>query len=157
MLIYLNGLLSIKPHGSQVMWSCKNVWQIQNMSTKLGRMVTYQEGLPPLKACDSLIKCLCEIMWQTKNISPPPECLRPPNLAGWWIASNGFHPLSYLTFWFCDNQRYLLVSCKIMWQSKTVISPLPQCLWSPKLIGRWITWRGTYWYTYVVLQNHITN
>ena len=30
-------------------------------------------------------------------------------------------------------------SCKITWQIKTFISPLPQCIWQPNLVGCWLT------------------
>ena len=46
------------------------------MATKLGRMITYLDGLLPIKSHDPLITCSCKI------ISPIPQCLWPPNLAG---------------------------------------------------------------------------
>ena len=41
-------------------------------------------------------------------------------------------------------------SCKITWQTKIVIFLLPQRLWLPNLVGRWLTLRGVY------LQSHMT-
>ena len=35
-------------------------------------------------------------------------------------------------------------SCKISWQTKTIIYPLPQCLWPPNLPVWWLTLRGSY-------------
>ena len=35
-------------------------------------------------------------------------------------------------------------SCKISWQTKTIIYPLPQCLWPPDLPVWWLTLRGSY-------------
>ena len=35
-------------------------------------------------------------------------------------------------------------SCKIMWQNKTIISPLPRCLWPPILPGWRLALRGFY-------------
>ena len=29
--------------------------------------------------------------------------------------------------------------CKVTWQTKTIISPIPQCLWPPNLLGWWLT------------------
>ena len=37
-------------------------------------------------------------------------------------------------------------SCKITWQTKTIISPLPWCLWPPDLAGVWLTMRGSHPY-----------
>ena len=52
------------------------------------------------------------------------------------FISNTAIPLAHnpLTLW----------SCKIMWQMKTIISPLPQCLWLPNLVGWWLNLRGSY-------------
>ena len=33
---------------------------------------------------------------------------------------------------------------KIMWHDKTIISKLPQCLWSPNFVASWITSRVSY-------------
>ena len=35
----------------------------------------------------------------TKSISPLPQCLWPPNLAGWKFTVRGSHPLSHMTLW----------------------------------------------------------
>ena len=35
-------------------------------------------------------------------------------------------------------------SCKVSWQSKTIISPLPQLLWLPNLADWWFTLRSSY-------------
>ena len=36
----------------------------------------------------------------------------------------------------------ILWSCEIMWQTKTIIFPLSQCLWPNNLIEWWIFWRA---------------
>ena len=52
------------------------------VATKLGR-VTYLDGFLPIKSHDPLILCYCKITCQTKIfMSPLPQCLWPPNLAG---------------------------------------------------------------------------
>ena len=64
-----------------------------SMATKLGRMVTYLEGLLPIKLHDPLIACSYKITYQTKTIiSPLPQYLWPPNLAGLWLTSRGLFP-----------------------------------------------------------------
>ena len=35
-------------------------------------------------------------------------------------------------------------SCEITWHTKTITSPLPQCLWPPNLTSWWLTLRGSY-------------
>ena len=52
--------------------------------TKLSRVVTYHDQLPHVKSRDSLITWFSEITRQTKKaVSPLPQCLCPPRLAGW--------------------------------------------------------------------------
>ena len=76
---YLDGLLSrvrLKlSYLSTTTWS---------MTTKLDRMVTYLEGLLTIKPFNALITWYFKVTWKTKIIiSPLPEYLWPPNLAGW--------------------------------------------------------------------------
>ena len=63
--------------------------------------------------------------------SPLTRCLSPSNLAGVWS-----HPLSHMILesW----------SSEIMWQSKTIISPLPQSLWHQNFARWWPTMNGFY-------------
>ena len=44
-----------------------------SMSTKLGRVVTYNEELPPKKSHDYLITWSFEVMWQMKKVISPLE------------------------------------------------------------------------------------
>ena len=53
------------------------------MTTKLGRMGTYNEELSPIKSYDSLTMLPCKIIRETKNISPLPQCPWSPELIGW--------------------------------------------------------------------------
>ena len=34
---------------------------------------------------------------------------------------------------------FITLSCEIMWQAKTIISPIPKCLWPPDLVGWGLT------------------
>ena len=72
-----------------------------SMAIKLGRMVTCHEGLLAIKSHDILIKwSYYKVISQTKIIiSSIPQCLWPPNMAGWWVTLSGFHPYSYSTQW----------------------------------------------------------
>ena len=42
--------------------------------------------------------------------------------------------MDYLVAWFCD----------ITWQTKTIVSLLPQCLWPSNLAGWWFTWKCSF-------------
>ena len=33
-------------------------------------------------------------------------------------------------------------TCKIMWKTKTIISPLTRCLWPQNFVGWWLNWRA---------------
>ena len=68
-------------------------------------------------------------------LSPLPQCLWPPNLAGWWHTFEGLLPIK-------SNDPLIAWFCRITWQTKTYISLLPQYPWLPKLIGWWLTIRG---------------
>ena len=58
------------------------------------------------------------------------------NLPWWTIKSH-----DPLITWFYE----------ITWQTKTIISPLPQNLWPPNLTGWWLTLRGSYPWCYSTL------
>ena len=42
-------------------------------------------------------------------------------------------------------------SCEITWQTKTIISPLPQCLRPPNMAAWQLTWMGSYPYSHINL------
>ena len=59
----------------------------------------YLDGLLPIKLHEPLIMWSCKITWQPKIIvSALPQCLWPPNMASWWLATRDFHPC-YSTLW----------------------------------------------------------
>ena len=43
-------------------------------------------GFPPIKLHDPLNNWSCKIVCQTKIRTPLPECLWPPNIAGWQLT-----------------------------------------------------------------------
>ena len=62
------------------------------MTTKLGSIVTYLEGLLLIKPHDAMIRWSREITLQTKIIiSPTPQCLWPPNVAGCLLILSSSH------------------------------------------------------------------
>ena len=50
-------------------------------------------------------------------------------------------------------------SCKITWQTKIIITPLPEWLWSPNLVGWWLTLSTLIVrpLAHMVLLDHMTN
>ena len=89
-VIYHEGLPSIKSHGPLITWSFETTWQTKTISatrvpiaSKFWKMVTYLEGLLPIKTNDLLSTWFWKITWQIKTIiSPLRQCLGPPHLAG---------------------------------------------------------------------------
>ena len=136
------------------------------MATKLDRMVTYLDGLLHIKLHDRLIRWSCDITWQSKVVSPLPQCLWPPNLTRLGLTMRCFYPWCYSILWwrgpmipplpqskfgtmvtYLDsllliepNDHIITWFCKIMWQTKTIISSLPPYLWSQNSVGWWLTW-----------------
>ena len=74
-----------------IRWSREVMKQIKNvissllqMTTKIDRVVTYNEGKPSIKLHDPLITW---VYVKIKNIvSPFLQGIWPPNLAGWWLT-----------------------------------------------------------------------
>ena len=61
-----------------------------------------------------------------------------------------------------SHDSFITWSWEIMLQTKTTISPIPQCLWPPNLVGRWLTLSGSHPQSYLnidhlVLLNQVTN
>ena len=134
------------------------------MTIKLGKMATYFEGFLPIMSLEPLITWSGKIMWQIKTITTPLlQSLWPPN---WQDDSLPWGPptgqiktiISLLKESMSTkpgrtvNYRKGLLpiqshdplitwSSKIMWQTKTNIFPLSQCLWPPNLTGWWHTMR----------------
>ena len=42
-----------------------------------------------------------------------------------------------------SHDTLISLSCEITWQTKTIIFPIPQCLWPPNLVGCWLTLSGS--------------
>ena len=52
------------------------------MVTKIGKVITNYENLLPIKSHNPLNTWSCEVTSYIKNISPLPQCLWSPYLAG---------------------------------------------------------------------------
>ena len=61
-----------------------------------GKMVIHYKKPQPIKSHNPLNTWSCEVTWQIKNIlSPLPQYLWPPNLAGWLHTMKSFLSQSY--------------------------------------------------------------
>ena len=89
-------LLPIKSHDTLITWSCKITWQSKTVISSLCLL----EVLPTIKSYNALITWSCKVMWQAKTIiSLLPDCLWPPNFAGWYLTLTGFYPQSHVNLW----------------------------------------------------------
>ena len=142
---YLERPPSIKWQEALITWSCKITWQTKTIisqlpkkpiATKLGRMVLDQM-----------------VLWW-RDLLRLRDKLKPPYLQ-YHIACG------HQTLWEGDlpgadpsielRNPLVMWSCKIKWQTKTIISPQPQHLWSPNLTGWWITLKGSYPFSHMSL------
>ena len=87
------------------------------------------------KSHDSLITWFCEVTWQTKNIYTTRVSM----------ATKLDKMITYLDeFLSIKSQNcWIMWSCIITWPTKDVVSPPPQCLWSPNVVGWWLTLKGS--------------
>ena len=53
-----------------------------------------------------------------------------------------------------SHKSLITWSCKIMWQTKTITPPIPQCLCLPKLVGCWLPLSGSHPISYSTLWWH---
>ena len=50
-----------------------------------------------------------------------------------------------------SNEPLITCSCEITWQTKIIISPLWQCLWPPNVEVWWLTLRGSYPQSHMII------
>ena len=80
------------------------------MAIKFGRILTYINELVPIKSYDTLITWSCEIPFQIKTfISPPTQCLWPPNMVRCWHTFRGLLIIN-------SFNALIMWSCKVTWQ-----------------------------------------
>ena len=89
----LERLLAIKSNDSMFTWSSEVTRQTKNISIKTTPVATKLGSRGLARSCDKL------------KASPLLQCLWPPNLAGWWLAMRGYHPLSHMIFWSRDLKK----------------------------------------------------
>ena len=116
-----------------------------SMAVTFGGMVTYHEGLLTIKSHNVLIIWSCKVMWQTKIIISSTRVTMTTKLDRMVTYFETLKKKSYihmndnLTWWVTTyklHQPLITWSCKIKWKTKTIISPLQECLWQPHLTER---------------------
>ena len=129
------------------------------MTTKLDRVVTYNEELPSINPYDPSVTSSCEVMLQNQYLIFPLALDKWPSnmVKWWWLIVRGFHPQSpkSLSTW----------SGEVTWQIKNIKSPLSQCLSSPNLSDTplWHTARSSHPQSHMTLYScglvwgHTTN
>ena len=67
----------------------------------------------------------------------------------WWMVTwfNGLLPKN-------SHECFITWSSDITWQTKSIISPLPQCLWKPNWLRWWLIWRVYKPESQIVLWSH---
>ena len=85
----------------------------------------------------------------TKNMSP-----LPPTKLGWVVTyQEGLPPIK-------SHDPLIIWFCKIIWQTKIIITPLPKWLWSPDFAGSWLALMGsckvTWPFYHMFLWGHVT-
>ena len=115
------------------------------MDTKLGRMVTYLDGFLPVKSHDALVTWSYRIMWQTKirshGLARSCENKKYIFTTTIFMATKLGRMVTYLDYLLPtkSNDHIITCFCEITWQTNTILSPLPQCLW-PYNLGRMMTY-----------------
>ena len=94
-------------------------------------------GLPLTKSHDLLIT------WQNKTIIYPLSQWPLYKVGRWYITLSSSQPIAL-------PDPSIAWSFKTMWQSKTFISPLSQCLWPPNVKGLLRTLRNYYWFIHMI-------
>ena len=141
MVTYLNGLLPINSHDPLITWPCEITWQTKTIISQL----------PQCQCPPNLTR------WWLTRWAPTHNVTR---LFGLVVfrdhMTNWNHYISNTTMPMSDKFGRLVTdleglvrimlpdpfvtwSCKIMWQTKTIISPPPQCLWLLNMAGWWLT------------------
>ena len=144
MVIYLNGLLPIKSNEPLITWSYKITWQ-----TKVIISLPPQCPWPPnLERWQFTSMGSCPYSHMTLWSS---GLVRSHGKLDHYIFTTTVPMVTKLGKTVTYLDKLLLIKlhdplitwpCKIMWQPKIIISPLPQYLWPPNLTSWWLAIKG---------------
>ena len=107
------------------------------MSTKLGKVVTYNEELLLIKLVNSTITWFCEVTWQISTLYL--YLLETNGHQTWQGVKSPWGASTYKFIWFF---KHLFMRGP---RDKLKTSPLLQCLWSQDLSGWWHITRSFVW------------
>ena len=137
-LEWLLPIILLKP---LVTWSCKITWQTKNistttvcMSTKLGRMVTNLQQLLPIILLYLWLCVLERSFDKLKTYLHQHDACDHQT----WRGVPYHERIPSIK----SHDPWITWSCKIMWQTKAIISPLPWCQWLQNLAGVQLTMKG---------------
>ena len=135
-------LPSIKSHDPLIMWSCKITWHDRlncyvftvrvPMAIKICTMVTYLVELLPIKSHDP------QMTWYIKTNTCSIYLPIATKLGRMVIYLYRLLPIK-------SYEPLITWSCKIMWNTKTIIFEPVEYLWSPNLAGWKPTFMGSLW------------
>ena len=102
--------------------------------TKFGRMMNYLEGLLPIKLLNPSVTFMNN--FGNHYISPTaiPMATKLGRVVSYY---EGLLPIK-------SHNPLITKSCKIKWQTKTITSSMPQCLWPPNLARWWLSLKVFY-------------
>ena len=155
-LNYLEGLLSIKSHDLLILWSWEIMWQTcslfldhHNSNDNQTWQGSLSSGAPTIESDDPLILWSCEIPWTVNwrhfiptTTIPMTEKLRKGDELSW--VAPAIRVQGTLITW----------SCQTTWQTKSIIPPVPRCLWPQNLTGWRTTMRISHSQSHIILQSH---
>ena len=102
------------------------------MATKLGRVVNYHEGLSPTKLRHPFITWSNDYISTTAVPMATKFGIMVTHLEGLLPIKSHDTPIK-------SHDPLRTFSCKMTWQTKTIISSLPQCVCPSNLAGKWLT------------------
>ena len=131
------GAPTYKSHFSSITWSFKITWQVKAIISSLHSACGHQIwlngdmpwGVPNHKVIQRLDHVVLQGQVANENhyISTTRVPMAEDDNLIWWAPTYKSHdPL--ITWYY-----------QITWKTKTIISPIPQCLWPPNLLGWWLT------------------
>ena len=95
------------------------------IANKFGRIMSYFERLLAIKSYDLDHVAFQNHVTKYKNYITTTTLSMAYKLGKWWFTLRGSFLNESLVTWFCE----------INWQSKIILSPLPQCFWTPNMAG----------------------
>ena len=134
---YLEELLIIKSYNGLIAWYCEVTWQ-----TKIILYALTECLWPPIRQDDNLswlapthrVPWLFDYVFFSDHVTNQNYCISTVTVL---MATKHGRMMTYFEGFLTIKSHKTLTtwSSKVNWQTETIISPLPKCLWSPNLSG----------------------